>query len=295
MRIAVAGGTSHTGERLVRRLLHEGYDVAVLTRDPASATAAGLAKLGAELRRSDVRRPWEFISGVEGADALVSFLHIRHAPICLAACDRAGIARYIQTSSARGLSRLAGDPTIRPVRLGEQAVAVWGGDWTILRPTMIYGGVRDRNLERLFQWFLRRRYFPLFGGGRYLVQPVHADDVVAAVVGALERPGRWRRRAVDLGGPRPLPYRRLVEEVARAAGRESPVLLTVPRHPTACALGLAGRVPGLGLLREVALAIRRTREDRIVDVGPMTELIGRPPVGLARGLEEKRARGRKHR
>lgn len=294
MRIAVAGGTSHTGERLVRRLLRGGHDVTVLTRDPASAPAAALAELGAKLRRADVRRPWEFLSGVEGAEALVSLLHIRHAPVCLAACDRAGIRRYVQTSSARGLSRLAGDPTIRPVRLGERAVAAWRGDWTILRPTMIYGGVRDRNLERLFQWFLRRRWFPLFGAGRYLVQPVYADDVVAGVVGALERPGRWRRRAVDLGGPRPLPYRRLVEEVARAAGVERPVLLPVPREPGATALALAGRLPRLGLLREVALAIRRTGEDRTVDVGPMTELIGRPPVGLARGLEEKRARGRKH-
>src|SRR5205085_5177203 len=99
-------------------------------------------------------------------------------------------------------------------------------DWTLVRPTMIYGTPADRNIARLLRLLRRAPLVPLPGGGRSLQQPVHVDDVADAIVRALERDPSIGR-AYDLGGPEPLTLRELVQDAARAVGRR-PWLVTVP-------------------------------------------------------------------
>jgi uncharacterized protein YbjT (DUF2867 family) len=55
--------------------------------------------------------------------------------------------------------RLAGEATVRESIL----------DWTIVRPTMIYGAPDDRNLARLLRLLKKTPVIPLPGGGRRLV------------------------------------------------------------------------------------------------------------------------------
>ena len=51
--------------------------------------------------------------------------------------------------------------------------------WTILRPTMIYGGGRDRNVSAIARFIERWGVFPLVYPAKGLRQPVHADDLPA--------------------------------------------------------------------------------------------------------------------
>lgn len=124
---------------------------------------------------------------------------------------------------------------------GEQAVArrlaeaedrlrSWGEregvEWVILRPTLIYGCGRDRNISEVARFVRRFGFFPLLGRAVGLRQPVHAEDVAAACFAALDS-APAANRDYNISGGEILAYREMVSRVFRAMGRQ-PRLLTVP-------------------------------------------------------------------
>ena len=114
---------------------------------------------------------------------------------------------------------------------GERALRVWaearGIEWVILRPTLIYGRGRDKNLAEIIRFVRRWRFFPILGQADGLRQPVHAEDVAAACVSALTRPAA-ANRAYNLSGGETLSYREMVGRIFGAIGK-SPRLVTIPR------------------------------------------------------------------
>ena len=98
--------------------------------------------------------------------------------------------------------------------------------WTVFRPTLVYGFGMDRNVSEI-AWLVRRlRVFPLIGEARGRRQPVHAADLAAACVAALDNP-RTHNQAYNLSGGRTLSYRDMVEEVFRGVGLK-PRFVRVP-------------------------------------------------------------------
>jgi len=114
---------------------------------------------------------------------------------------------------------------------GERALCTWaeahGIEWVILRPTLIYGRGRDKNLTEIVRFVRRWGFFPLLGKAEGLRQPVHAEDVAAACVSALTRPAA-ANRAYNLSGGETLSYREMVSRIFGAIGK-SPRLVTIPR------------------------------------------------------------------
>jgi len=114
---------------------------------------------------------------------------------------------------------------------GEQALRAWaearGVEWVILRPTLIYGRGRDKNLTEIVRFVRRWGFFPLLGKAVGLRQPVHAEDVAAACVSALTLPA-VANRTYTLSGGETLPYREMVCRVFATLGK-LPRLVTIPR------------------------------------------------------------------
>jgi nucleoside-diphosphate-sugar epimerase len=68
-KILVTGATGKVGSRFVRRILAKGYDVRILVRDPAKASA--LAELGAEVVKGDLNDADTLPPAVKGIDAVI--------------------------------------------------------------------------------------------------------------------------------------------------------------------------------------------------------------------------------
>jgi hypothetical protein len=56
---------------------------------------------------------------------------------------------------------------------------------TILRPTLIYDGIHDRNVTAIANFIRRFGFYPVAGAATGLRQPLHADDVAAACQAAI--------------------------------------------------------------------------------------------------------------
>ncbi len=114
---------------------------------------------------------------------------------------------------------------------GERALRVWaeaqGVEWVILRPTLIYGRGRDKNLTEIIRFVRRWGFFPLLGLANGLRQPVHAEDVATACVSALTSPAAVNR-TYNLSGGETLSYREMVCRVFSSVSKV-PRLVTIPR------------------------------------------------------------------
>ncbi len=112
----------------------------------------------------------------------------------------------------------------------EQQLRDWaechGVVWVILRSTLIYGRGKDKNISEMARLIRRWGFFPLLGHAQGLRQPVHAEDVAAACVAALQAP-RAENRSYVLSGGESLTYREMVVRVFTALGRP-PRCFSVP-------------------------------------------------------------------
>ena len=299
--ILLTGSTGHTGRRVAQRLLERGARVRCLvhTRDHESRLPRH-DRL--EIVHGSAQSAADLAVSLEGINTVIHLAHIRFAPVLirvlsesLAPATSSSSApslpsspsrrRLIAMSSTRMLSRFATD-TRDAVRAGEEAItsAPPSIRWTILRPSMIFGGPDDNNLERLATVLRRHRFFPLFGSGRNLVQPIFVWDLVDAIVACLERPATVGR-CYTLAGPEPLPFRAMVETVARACGAKPPVFVRLPLGPSLVLARCLRRLwPNSPLDPE---AIQRFGENKVFDISKARRDLAFAPTPLAEALERK--------
>lgn len=281
----LTGATGHTGCRVARRLLEDGWALRCLVRTPGHARhlpeSAHLEIVAGDLSET---APWA--GRLTGCDAFLNLAHIGFAEQVIEVCRAGGVRRAIALSSTRRFTRFP-DPTARRVIEGETAFEHSGLDYTILRPTMIFGGERDNNLQRVAGWLRRWRFMPRVSGGRFLVQPIYVWDLVAAVAAALDRPDQTRCRALTLAGPEPMAWRAMIGEFSAAMGRP---VIWVP-VPYWAAMAGAAIVAGLMKRPPVTRAtVRRLLEDKAFPVDEAREALGGwSPRPFGEALAEKLA------
>jgi nucleoside-diphosphate-sugar epimerase len=268
--IVLFGASTDLGGRVAARLRGENLRVQMVSRRAAEPgwACADLEDRGA------VR------AAIGDAGTVVSCAHAMHAPAILEAAP-ATVRRFVLVGSAWRWSQVPEQGALR-VQAAERVFLASGRDGVMLHPTMIYGGEQENNLRRLVELILRRSVIPLPGGGRGLVQPVHVDDVAAAVAAAAVR-GWSGPHAIAVPGPRPMTWRRMADLCAAELGRR-PIWVTLPLGPAIAALDLIRR---LGLRPPVdPNVLRRLREDTDLPVEPLARELGVAPRPFETGLRQ---------
>lgn len=272
MRLLLVGGTGFLGSYVATRL--RGRELAVLVRPSSDRRRL---PPGVPVRVADLGDASALRAALRDADTLVycASMGFGHVPPLLALLRESPVRRAVFVSTtaifthlpaASRAPRLAAEAAVRASRL----------DWTILRPTMIYGAARDRNISRLLRFLRRSPILPVFGSGEALHQPVFVEDLADAVVAALDAPAAVGR-AYNLAGAAPCSYVALVRAAAGALGKE--VLL--PRVPLALGLA-AARLPFVPVTREQVL---RLAEDKAFDYAEAVRDFGFRTRSFAEGVK----------
>ncbi|HWS25074.1 MAG TPA: hypothetical protein VN259_00745 [Xanthomonadales bacterium] len=164
-----------------------------------------------------------------------------------------------------------------------------GAAWTLLRPTLIYGGSDDlvARIGRFAQrWHVYPR--PLGRVGQARRQPVHAADLAAAVIQAIDNPAAFNRR-FDLAGLESLSLADLIRRSARAATRLA-CPLPVPLGLLLRFAESTGVAPGQsGLSRSAATRLGR---DQLFDIQPARTALGYAPRAFAPETPARKSVGR---
>jgi hypothetical protein len=148
---------------------------------------------------------------------------------------------------------------------GERQLIDWAEKrniaWVILRPTLIYGLGRDKNIASIAGFIRRFGFFPLLGPATGLRQPIHACDVAKACFQALMH-SNVVNQAYNISGGETLAYNDMVRRVFAAMGRKSR-FLHVPHAVFRLVLPLSRLVPRFG---DVSMDVaERMNQDLIFD------------------------------
>lgn len=285
-RAFVTGGSGFLGGHVVRLLVAHGWQVSALARSPHAARE--VAALGAEPVEGDLDRPETIGKAFAGRDDAVlvnlASLGFGHAHPIVTAAEQAGLRRAVFVSTTGIFTNL--NPASKAVRIeAERLIRESSLDWTIIRPTMIYGTDGDRNMWRLLQLLRRTPIVPVPGGGSRLQQPVHVADLASAIVGAVATSAAVGQ-AYDVAGPEALPFRRVVQEAAAGLGRRA-VVVPLPAAPLLAVLRrleAAGRRPPVK-----AEQVERLLEDKAFDIGPAQRDLGYRPRTFRAGIAAEAA------
>ncbi|HNQ95766.1 MAG: NAD(P)H-binding protein [Anaerolineales bacterium] len=239
MKIFVTGATGFTGSRVVPLLLKNGYEVRCLYR--ASSDRSTLSDPKIEWAQGDLSDTQNLTIAMQGTDALVNIasLGFGHADSIIRAAKDAGIKRALFISTTAIFTQL--NAKSKKVRVAaELAIETSGLKYTILRPTMIYGSPRDRNMWRLIRFIRFSPIIPVFGDGESLQQPIYVDDVAQAVMSCVSN-DKTIDKSYNIAGKHPLTYNDVIDTIARQMNKRV-WKLHVPSKPVVAMLSLFERV-----------------------------------------------------
>lgn len=314
MKILVTGGTGFTGKALVKRLIDLGHEVVSLDyqeglkTDEIRAWGAKVV-IGSVVDRAVVESCMEGVEIVHHLAAAFRELDVPNSFYdevnvggtrnVLEAAFKVGVKKFIYTSTCGvhgNVDHPPGDENapIKPADYyqrtkyeAEPLVMDYhrkGMASVILRPAAIYG---PGDPERFFMIFkrVRKGVFPMFGSGRTLYHPLYIDNLVDAMILAME-PGKGDGEAYLIADEDYVEIETLVHKIATALG----VSVRIPHFPI-LPLMIAGH-----LCETVCKPFKITppifprrvdwyRQNRAFNISKAKRDLGyRPLIGLDEGL-----------
>lgn len=246
-RVVVFGGSGFIGRYLVRRLGAAGANVTVAVRDPEAALfLKPMGDVGQITPLyANVRKPKTVARAMEDADMVVNLTGVLHQGdqpfagvhamgarnVARAAAEQ-GVTRFVQMSSI-GADPKSASSYAATKGAGEAAVREAIPTATVLRPSVLFGP-EDDFLNRFGSMLRFAPVLPLVGGGATRFQPVYVGDVADAVMAALQNDDA-AGEDYELGGPRVMSFREIMEFIRQEVGRPA-LLAPIPFGP-AKALG----------------------------------------------------------
>jgi nucleoside-diphosphate-sugar epimerase len=217
MKVFLAGGTGFTGRRVLRTLIGNGHSVTCFARAESDTREA--ESMGAAVVRGQLEDAGALAAALHGHDVLASAgpLTPDIARAIVTAARDAGVRRVVVIGTTSIFTNLNARSKARKTE-AENLVRESGLDYTVLRPTMIYGTHEDRNMCRLVRYLSSHRFAPVFGPGTHLQQPVYVEDLASAFVLAIENPASIGK-AYDVAGGSAVTYNEVIDTTAALLGR----------------------------------------------------------------------------
>ncbi len=293
MRVAIIGGTGFVGGYLVDALIEAGHEPSVLVRPGSESKLRQVDKC--RTTAGDLNSPDAVRAALEHCDAVIynvgilreypgkgitfEKLQYRGAVAVTEAAKQAGITRFL-LMSANGV-RDSGTAYQSTKYRAEQALRASGLEFTIFRPSVIFGDPRGR-MEFATQLYRDMVAPPLPGvgfhtgfvtsRGEVLMSPVAVEDVASAFVASLDDPATIGN-TYELGGPEVLSWNEMLRRVSAAVGKRK-LILPMPIGVMKLGARLFDWLPFFPVTRD---QLTMLAEGNTADPAALEKLIGRAP------------------
>ena len=228
MLVLVTGATGFLGRKVVSELVGHHHQVRCLVHSPGRERL--LDQWGVEAHYgniSDTESIAQAMYDVQSVVHLVGIIRPRRG----ATFDRvhrqgtANVVEAAKTSGAReviyvsalGATANPAYPYLHSKRQAELRVTGSGLDYTVLRPSVIFGP-GDEFTNALAGLVRLGPVVPVIGSGKNRMQPVAVEDVAQCVAASVGN-SLVKGKVLDVGGPDRLNYNELLDEVALAMGK----------------------------------------------------------------------------
>ncbi|HUI86040.1 MAG TPA: NAD-dependent epimerase/dehydratase family protein [Nitrososphaerales archaeon] len=319
MKVLVTGATGFLGAYVAPALAQSGHEVTGMVH--STKPSPDLGKM-METRIADLTDEASLLEATKSIDAVVHLaayytffgrkdfykaVTVEGTRSLLRACRANGVRRFVYCSSTEVIGPVGTPPADENTRLNptyeygrskldaERVVRESPAreiEWTIVRPSGIYG---PGNVDDVAFWFivsfaknaLATRF--LVGGGRNLIQFVHARDAARAFVLALNNPKVSAGQTYLVSGEPAVSYKELYSMMAELCGREPPrisipgTLAKAMIAPVEAINAVTGRS---SFMWHVSTVDAVTSDRSFSSAKAARELGYEPIVGLKEGLKE---------
>jgi len=272
--VTLLGATGLVGGRVLRNLDRQGIRVEAVSRQ---SRPPGLSpNIG--WTQADLNEP-EALAKIPWSEIVISTVFVALTAQVVEQWSPGASRRLVAFSSTSALTKSnSSESSDREISVllseGEARLRELHPNVTVLRPTMIYGGPGDRNVERVAQQLLKFPFFPLVGSGMGLRQPVHADDLATAAVLSANS-SLASGKTYNLAGSEVLPFRQMIRRIG-AANNSAVRLVSIPLPVARIALRLLSPFPRF---RGIPLgSLERMSQDMVFDISEAQQDFGYAPL-----------------
>ena len=232
--VCAVGGSGFVGRHVAHLLSAQRYLVRVPTRSRERAKQLILLPT-VDVIEANVHNEAELAGVMRGMDAVINLVgvlhdahgersfeqaHIELTRKVIAACRANGVRRLVHMS-ALGADVHGPSKYQRTKGAAEALVRASDLDWTIFRPSVIFG--RDDSFLNLFATLLKLAPVMFLASPNARFQPVYVEDVAGAFVHSLTDLASYGK-SYDLCGPRVYTLRELVTLVGEITGHRRPII-----------------------------------------------------------------------
>lgn len=231
--ITMVGGTGFVGTYVAEALVREGYHVKLLTRQRdhrkesllvlPTADVVEVPKYSQEVLTKELAGSYAviYLSGILNENNSGDFqkIHVQLPEMLMNACKENGINRYLHMS-ALGASEDAPSKYLTTKGQAETLVKASGLDYTIFRPSVIFG--RGDNFITMFANLHKILPMIFLVSHKAKFQPVYVEDVANAIVYSLDDKETYSK-SYDLAGVKTYTLKQIVRLAGEATGNPKPI------------------------------------------------------------------------
>jgi uncharacterized protein YbjT (DUF2867 family) len=254
MKVFLPGIAGFIGKSVLTHLLVQGHEVLGIIRSDRDRGQV-LADPRVKLFIGDVTRPRDLVHALPDFDACIYLPGLlREFPskgVTFKSVHADGVKNLIEVAKVKGARRWVqmsalgvgqGHSTgYYDTKLaGEGHVKSSGLDWTIFRPSVVVSESFDPRLNfvsELRNVISKAPVIPVFGDGKYRLQPIALDVLAKAMVDSLTMTECYGK-TYEVGGPEKLTYREVLKTIATAQGMERKPFISIPFAPVRFAASL---------------------------------------------------------
>jgi NADH dehydrogenase len=291
-RVFVTGGTGFVGREVIHALCADGHAVRCLVRRGSERDLRGHEAI--ERIEGDVLQHEGLETDMAGCEAVIHLVgiirerpalgatfervHVQGTRNVIEAAAAAGVRRYLHMS-ALGTRPGARSRYHQTKWAAEEAVRASGLDWTILRPSVIYG--RGDGFVTMLAGMIRRfPVVPVIGTGGQRLQPLPVAQVAQGFARLMPLPAATKQ-TYEAGGPDAVTLVELLDLIGAATGRRRVRKAHVPLGPMRVMARLLQPLPSFPVTPDQLLMLE---EENTCDPAPFFSATGQVPVRLAAGL-----------
>ena len=211
--ILLIGSTGFTGSYILNQLLKKNDSISLYVRSINKAKSLKYNNLPVKIIKGDLANESELIFALKNIDIViyVASLGLGHVKKIISVLEKSNVKKIVFTSTTGIFTKL--NPDSKQIRLdAENDIRNSNLNYTIIRPTMIYGSKEDRNMSRLIKFIHKMPVIPVFGSGKFLQQPIHVEDLANVIIQAAYSK-KSTRKSYNVSGASPITYNDIIKTV----------------------------------------------------------------------------------